>query len=199
MNRRMWGAGAAAAVLALSASLVETRAQTVQGSDAALSDWGKVYEVLSHPRCVNCHVPADNRPRWSGPSYRLAEGEWAFHGMNISGGAERDGRNSIACSACHAQTNSELPHGPPGAPHWALAPVEMTWLGKSSAALCAQIKDPAQTGGRDLAAIADHIGHDALVLWGWDPGPGRAPAPFSAEETVSALIAWSDAGAPCPD
>ncbi|MEL6204534.1 MAG: hypothetical protein AAFR47_04385 [Pseudomonadota bacterium] len=165
----------------------------------ALAHWETVYTVFSHPRCANCHVPADNRPRWSGPSFGLAAGEWRYHGMNINGGDTRDGRNSIPCASCHATVNSELPHGPPGAPHWALAPVEMAWWETSSREICEQIKDPARTGGRSLPEVADHIGHDALVLWGWAPGPGREPAPFTVEETLAAFNSWMDAGAPCPD
>jgi len=30
---------------------------------------GRDYQVISHPRCSNCRVGADNRPMWSGPSY----------------------------------------------------------------------------------------------------------------------------------
>jgi hypothetical protein len=28
-------------------------------------------------------------------------------------------------------------------------------------------------GQRTLDDVADHVGHDALVLWGWNPGPAR--------------------------
>jgi len=31
----------------------------------------RIYEVVSHPRCANCHVGADNIPMWSGPSLSL--------------------------------------------------------------------------------------------------------------------------------
>ena len=165
---------------------------------AALAEWDRVFEVFSHPRCANCHVPEDHRPRWSGPSYSMEEGAWPYHGMNINGGESRDGRDSIPCAACHATSNSELPHGPPGAPHWALAPVEMVWWDQSSRQICEQIKDPERNGGRTLADVADHIDHDALVHWGWEPGPGREPAPYSIEETVASFTKWAEAGAPCP-
>ncbi|MEO1657783.1 MAG: hypothetical protein AAFR65_08675 [Pseudomonadota bacterium] len=164
----------------------------------ALAAWDKVFEVFSHPRCANCHVPADNRPRWSGASYGLEEGEWAYHGMNVDGGDSRDGRDSMPCTTCHATSNSELPHGPPGAPHWALAPVEMVWWGQTSRQICEQIKDPERNGGRTMQEVADHIDHDALVHWGWEPGPGREPAPYSIKETVTSFTSWAEAGAPCP-
>ncbi len=126
----------------------------------ALEAWNVVYEVFSHPRCSNCHIGDDNRPRWSGPSYGLTEGDWRFHGMNVVAGESRIGAETQVFSACHQVTNASIPHGPPGAPHWQLAPVEMVWWQRSSAEICEQIQDPARTGGRDLAEVADHIGHD---------------------------------------
>lgn len=182
----------------LTASEAFAYQEEAQVETEALAQWNKVFEVFSHPRCANCHVPEDNRPRWSGPSYGLNDGEWKYHGMNINGDESRIGINSIPCSACHATSNSELPHGPPGAPVWLLAPVEMNWWEKSSAEICEQIKDPARNGGRTLQEVADHINHDALVHWGWDPGPGREPAPYSIKEIVAALESWAASGAPCP-
>ena len=157
--------------------------------DTGLAVWSKIYEVFSHPRCANCHVGPDNVPIWSGPSYGP---KTRPHGMNINGGASRIGAEHIACSSCHTHRNSQLPHGPPGAAVWLLAPVSMQWLGKSSAEICAQIKDPARNGDRTIAKIADHIEHDALVHWGWEP------APFSAAQVVEFLEQWDAAGAPCP-
>ena len=191
---------------ALCAALTAVAAQTedaapsaapVSESDA-LETWSKIYEVFSHPRCANCHVPDDNRPRWSGPSYGLADGEWKYHGMNINGGDSRIGIESLPCSTCHGAENIDTPHGPPGAPVWALAPVEMLWWRQSSAQICAQIKDRDRNGGRTLEQVADHIEHDALVHWGWAPGPGREPAPYSIAELTSFVISWTAAGAPCP-
>lgn len=157
--------------------------------------WDNIYQVLSHPRCVNCHV-ADDRPRWSGKSY----GKTREHGMNVQATATRMGMpGQQMCSTCHAKTNSDVPHGPPGAKVWLLAPVEMAWWGKSSTELCAIVKDPTKTGGRDIQSFADHVGHDALVAWGWAPGVGREPAPFSVEETVAMFEQWLSLGLPCPE
>ena len=166
--------------------------------DDALATWTKIYEVFSHPRCANCHVPDDNRPRWSGPSYGLAASEWKYHGMNINGGESRIGIETIPCSTCHGVENVDTPHGPPGAEIWALAPVEMLWWRQSSAQICEQIKDPERNGGRTLKDVADHIEHDTLVHWGWDPGPGREPAPYSIAELTAFVNSWAAAGAPCP-
>ena len=167
-------------------------------SNNGLEAWEKIYEVVSHPRCANCHVGDDNRPRWSGASYGLDEGAWKYHGMNVNGGVDRIGSTTMPCSTCHQQENSDIPHGPPGAHVWALAPVQMEWFGKSSAYICAQVKDPERNGGRTLQEVANHIDHDELVHWGWEPGPGREPAPYSRKEAVGFFEAWAEAGAPCP-
>jgi len=157
--------------------------------------WGKIYEVLSHPRCANCHVGSDNLPIWSGISY----GPQARpHGMNINAGASRSGAEYIACSTCHTLHNSQVPHGPPGARLWLLPPVSMQWFNKSSTEICAQIKDPLRNGQRTIAGIAEHIDQEDLVHWGWAPGPGREPPPYSAAELVEFVKQWNETGAPCP-
>lgn len=164
--------------------------------DAGLPEWEKVHAVFSHPRCANCHTE-DAFPRWSGPHY----GKTRVHGFNVRRGTDESGFGNVGlrCATCHAETNAETLHGPPGAPHWHLAPAEMVWWEKSSAEICAQIKDPARNGDRTLDDVAEHIRKDALVLWGWDPGPGREPAPGSPEETYAAIKRWEAAGAPCPE
>ena len=159
-----------------------------------LENWGKVFEVFSHPRCSNCHVGAEAQPMWSGPHY----GETRVHGMNIFGGETRIGSEYVPCSTCHQQTNSDLLHGPPGAEIWLLPPPEMEWWQKSSSHICEQIKDPERNGDRTILEVAEHIAHDDLVLWGWRPGKGREPAPYSAQQTVDFIMKWKAAGAPCP-
>lgn len=160
-----------------------------------LGEWQSIHEVFAHPRCANCHVE-DEDPRWSGPHY----GETRVHAFNVRRGTDGSGFGNpgMRCTTCHFESNSNVLHGPPGAPSWHLAPVEMAWFGKSSAAICAQIKDPERNGGRTLAEVAEHVRDDALVAWGWAPGPGREAAPGSAAETFAAIERWSAAGAPCP-
>ena len=190
----MRGLFATALAIALTMGWLPAQAQ----DGAGLETWDKIYEVLSHPRCSNCHVGADNRPRWSGANYGLEPGEWRYHGMNVNAGADRIGALTMPCATCHQQENSDVPHGPPGAHVWALAPVEMEWFGQASATVCERLKDPATNGGRSLAEVADHVNDDHLVHWGWEPGPGRAPAPYSRKEMVAFIEAWAAAGAPCP-
>ena len=160
-----------------------------------LALWGRIHEVLSHARCANCHVGESNEPIWSGASYGAQPRP---HGMNINAGASRRGAESVPCNACHTGQNSPTPHGPPGAEVWHLPPVSMQWFGKPSAEICAQIKDETRNGNRTLEAVAGHIEHDKLVAWGWDPGPGRQPAPYSLQELAGFIRAWDRQGAPCP-
>lgn len=160
-----------------------------------LDEWEKVHAVFSHPRCANCHVE-DDHPRWSGPEFQAAR----YHGFNVRRGEDGSGFGNagLRCTTCHFDSNSSVLHGPPGAEGWHLAPTEMVWWQKSSAEICAQIKDPARNGGRTLDEVAVHVRDDKLVAWGWAPGPGREPAPRSAEETYEAIKNWIAAGAPCP-
>lgn len=179
------------------ASFAQTAQQQepVVDRQRGLAEWEKVNAVFSHPRCANCHVE-DEHPRWSGPHY----GGTRFHAFNVQRGDDGSGFGNagLRCSTCHFETNSQVLHGPPGAENWHLAPAEMVWFGKTSAEICEQIKDPARNGDRSLQEVATHVRDDALVAWGWDPGPGREPAPGSAEETYEAILAWEAAGAPCP-
>jgi hypothetical protein len=161
--------------------------------DAGLAEWQSIFEVFSHPRCANCHTQ-DDHPRWSGAHY----GATRIHPFNVRRGPDGFGNPGLTCRTCHQEANAEILHGPPGAPEWHLAPAEMVWFEKSSAEICAQIKDPARNGGMSLEEVAVHVRDDALVAWGWAPGPGREPAPGSAQETFAALERWAGLGAPCP-
>ena len=185
-----------AAIVGLAVSALAQEASAPAADPAAgLSEWARVYEVFSHPRCANCHVE-DNRPRWSGAHYGVTR----VHAFNVQVGADGSGFGNpgLHCTTCHFDSNSNVLHGPPGVAGWHLAPPEMVWFGKSSAEVCAQIKDPARNGNRTLDEVAIHVRDDALVGWGWDPGPGREPAPGSAQATYEALVKWAAEGAPCP-
>jgi hypothetical protein len=163
--------------------------------DTGLATWGKIHEVFSHRRCAYCHVGPDNAPLVSLSEHRLNPRP---HGMNVNGGKSRKGVESVACNACHTKHNSPLPHGAPGAPVWWLPPVAMQWFGKSSAEICAQIKDREGKRNRSIAEIADFIVIEELIHWGWEPGPGREPAPYSWPQLVEFIKQWDAAGAPCP-
>ncbi len=144
--------------------------------------------VLTHARCVNCHPP-DDMPR-------QGDGH-ALHDPPVLRGPADRGIPALGCETCHQDRNAELARVP-GAPNWHLAPVQMVWLGKSPAAICALIKDPARNGGKTLAQIQDHMAHDALVGWAWRPGADRAPAPGTQAELGALVQAWIETGAECP-
>jgi hypothetical protein len=164
--------------------------------DAGLAAWDRAYEVTSHPRCSNCHVGPENRPMWSGPAY----GKTRQHGMNINAGESRIGAETIQCSTCHAYREgvNEMPHGAPQvAMNWRLPPVEAEWFGKSSDEICNQLRDPARNGGRTMIELAEHLNHDLILHWAWNPGGGRESAPYSLQEHIDDLLEWGVAGFPC--
>ena len=74
----------------------------------------------------------------------------------------------------------------------------MALEGRSNGQICEQLKDPARNGNRSLAALHDHMAHDDLVAWGWNPGPGRASAPGTQAVLGDLIQAWIDTGAACP-
>jgi hypothetical protein len=171
----------------------------------------RAYEVLSHPRCSNCH-PRDDRPRWGA----------RVHGMNVQRGVDQPagdeskpaggyGRPGMRCAACHRATDGELPGSPPGARHWRLAPKEMGWVGLTPAELCEQFKkvEP-QDGCQGIEVVTRHIVQpackekdyhwaiDPLVVWAWKPRPGREPPPGDVDQLARILAWWKDGGAACP-
>ena len=147
--------------------------------------------VLRHPRCMNCHSQGDF-PRQGDDSHR--------HTMNVRRGPDGHGVSAEKCSTCHQDHNLAGAHLPPGAPHWALPPVNMPmiWQGLSDAQLCQAIKDPKQNRGRNLDQLVEHLTEDKMVMWGWDPGEGRTPVPMPHDEFSAKVKQWQAAGAPCP-
>lgn len=193
-------AGAAAALAADAVVVKPLPAGSVSAKDG-LAAWDRINNVVSHPRCSNCHVGPDNIPRWSGLGY----GPDRKHGMNINAGESRVGAEAIACATCHvtSSTPNDHPHAPPHANiAWQLAPVEFAWFGRSSRDICLQMKDPRKNGGRDVMVLAHHLADDAshqgFIQWGWNPGAGRQPVPYTLQATVNDVLAWGAAGMPCP-
>jgi hypothetical protein len=88
---------------------------------------------------------------------------------------------------------------PPGAPNWHLPPPErkMVFIGLSKADLCAALRGPKRNGGRDFAALLEHVSSDKLVLWGWNPGVGRAAVAVPHDLFVARFKTWLAGGAPC--
>jgi hypothetical protein len=190
------------AILAIGAALVlgsgafhPAVAAPAKGDEAdALAAFATIQTVLQHPRCQNCHIPGDAPLQFD---------QGATHAQNVRRGPDGKGAPGLPCATCHAAANPPAgygPHMPPGAPNWHLPPPErkMIFIGLSPAELCATIKDPKRNGGKDSAALLEHVSHDKLVLWGWDPGVGRERVPVPHEVFVRAFERWIAGGAPCP-
>lgn len=147
----------------------------------------EAYRIMSHPRCANCH-PSGDAP---------LQGQFQLHDPPAVRGPEDHGVVGMECTSCHQDKNQELTRVP-GAPKWALAPIEMAWVGKTPHGICEQVKDKTRNGGKSLAQIVEHSAHDELVAWGWSPGSGREPAPGSQAVFGALVAAWVQTGAHCP-
>jgi hypothetical protein len=159
-----------------------------------LAAFETVREVLQHPRCQNCHIPGD-----APLQFDLS----LPHTQNVLRGKEGKGVPGLTCAACHGSVNPPASYGsnmPPGAPNFHLPPEDqkMVFIDLSAGELCRVVKDPKKNGGKDFAALTEHVAHDKLVLWGWQPGVGRAPVSVPHAEFVAKFKTWIDAGAPCP-
>jgi len=158
-------------------------------SAALFVEMGK---VIQSPRCLNCH------PRTDSPTQGDA---MVVHSPPVTRGQTGHGAAGMECATCHGPRNAAFANGSgsvPGNPNWHLAPRALAWQGKSLREICEQIRDPARNGGMTLAQLVKHNGTDPLVGWGWNPGPGRAPAPGTQAAFGKLTQAWVDSGAKCP-
>lgn len=169
------------------ASLAFARPQDEAARTSAAA-FAEVARVLRHPRCLNCH-PVDDRPR--------VGDEARVHPMNVQRGSGGRGRPGMRCATCHRDENQAVARVP-GAPSWHLAPRSMGWVGLDDHDLAEALKDPARNGGRTLDELREHMAADPLVLWGWDPGPGREAIPVPHAAFVEELDAWIEGGAVSP-
>ncbi|MEO9629012.1 MAG: hypothetical protein ABJG14_01070 [Sulfitobacter sp.] len=161
-----------------------------------LAAWDRIFTVTSHPRCTNCHVGEEGQPMWQALGY----GPDAVHGMNVRPGESRIGAESIPCDACHVTSAAAntVPHAPPHIDDaWRLPPVELAWLGKTSAEVCIQLRDPETSDGHDIASLVDHLQNSAFVNWGFAPGAGRSVPEGSLDALVHDVTVWGAAGTPC--
>ena len=157
--------------------------------DEAFAAFDVVAEVLYHPRCLNCH-PAGERPL----QYDTSQP----HAMNVVRGEDDRGVFGMRCSGCHTEENPDVAHLPPGvSTGWRLAPRSMPFEGLSKAELARMLMDEERSHFTP-PELLEHVAHDPLVRWGWDPGPGRTPVPVPHEEFVAAFRTWIGAGGPVP-
>ena len=189
---------AVAFIVALAPAAPDPPQPPSQIDEAAASDaaaaFDRMMQVLTHPRCVNCH-PAGDRPHQGNDSHP--------HRFGVQRGADGHGAPGLTCSTCHQAENNQY-SGVPGAPHWHLAPRSMAWEGLSRTEIARSMLDPQKNGGRSPAAIEEHLTTDLLVLWAFEPGvdhegnPREAP-PVSREAYIAAVQAWFAAGMPIPE
>jgi len=163
----------------------ESITDKTERSRALFTEAGKV--ILS-PRCQNCH-PNGDRPT-QGDDMHL-------HLPMVVRGQAGMGATALRCMTCHQGANF-APAGVPGNPQWHLAPLSMAWQGKSLGQICAQVKDRKRNGGKSLAQIQEHMGHDALVGWAWSPGGNRTPVAGTQAQFGQLIEAWIASGAACP-
>lgn len=162
-----------------------------ESKEAGVKAFEVVRMVLQSPRCQNCHIPGD---------VPLQGDQGKPHGMNVKRGEDGRGKTAMRCANCHQNKNGSLPHTPPGAFDWHLPPPTnpMVFINLSGQELCKDLKDPSKNGERTAAQLMDHMAKDRLVLWGWNPGPGRTTPPVSHEEFVANFSKWVASGMSCP-
>lgn len=164
-------------------------------NERAVAMFEEAGKVIQHPRCVNCHPAGDSPLQGMTMHKHQPPVQRADGGMGMPG---------MMCVTCHGPANVELVgqaetlKSIPGDPAWHLAPIEMAWEGKALGYICEQIKDPARNGGKTMDELVEHMAHDSLVGWGWQPGAGREPVPGSQEVFGELIRRWAADGAACP-
>ena len=186
---------AVAAVLVLGSSAATTvRAQRAEG----LAAWDRIYSVLSHPRCINCHT-ATNYPQQGDDRHR--------HLFNVVRGAAGKGVAGLNCATCHQASNADST-GMPGAHNWQLAPLSMSWQDQNdrilpSSAVCKVVTDQSRNHHLDGPGLLKHHEDEALVRWAFQPGrrndgTERTVPSLTHEQFVAATRIWVESGSPCP-
>lgn len=160
-------------------------ADRAERSRALFTEAGK---VIQSPRCMNCH-PAGSRPSQGADMHP--------HLPIVTRGRDDKGSGALPCATCHQAVNYPQA-GIPGHALWHLAPISMAWQTRSLPQICEQIKDRQRNGGKSLAQLHEHMAHDPLVGWAWNPGAGREPAPGTQEAFGQLIAAWIETGAACP-
>jgi hypothetical protein len=182
--------------LALCLCLLAAPVGAQEAREVGLAAWDRIFAVVSHPRCTNCHVGEEGVPMWQDLGY----GEARPHGMGIVADASRIGAENVPCRTCHVTSDrsNTVPHAPPHIPDaWRLPPPELAWLGRPSAQVCDQMRDPATNDGNTMAELVAHLETSPFVAWSFDPGAGRSAPPGSVAEIARDTAAWAAAGSPC--
>lgn len=178
-------------------AMASAQAVNAENRDQSLQAFQYIYNAVKSPRCMNCHPAGDRPTQYDGMT---------VHKMNVQ---RRIGELGMACSTCHQLTNGNEAHTPPGAPHWGLPDAVKAWGPQSTPSdICEMWLDPQrnyfESGDRkgeprSLEDLQEHLTHDALVKWGWNPGPGRTPIAGTHEQFAEQVRIWIATGAFCPD
>lgn len=160
---------------------------------ASEAAFDKMMQVLTHPRCTNCH-PSDGVPKQGDDAHP--------HYFGIARGKDDHGFEATRCHTCHQSENNDF-SGVPGAPEWALAPHSMRWQGLSRTEIARSMLDRERNGDRTHDQIKHHLTEDPLVLWAWEPGidasgEPREPPPVGKEAFIAAVEEWFAGGAVIP-
>ena len=159
-------------------------------SIVSVAAFEKVYSVLMHPRCMNCH-PIGDVPLQGDDSH--------IHNMKPQRGPDGKGTLTMKCINCHGATGVPGDATPPGNPMWHLPPADMKMVfqGKSPRELAMQLVNPELNGHKNMADLRIHA-EDTLVKSGWNMGGDRELPPLSYEEFKEAWFTWIDNGAYAP-
>lgn len=155
--------------------------------ERALASFAKMVTVLQSPRCMNCH-------RSDVPRVRNTA---RHHIPRVEPGKDGSGIGGLRCVICHRASNNKRSRIP-GAVGWQQAPYTMSWDGLDAEEICENIKDRSMNGNRGLRDLQDHLAHDHLVQWAWNPGHKRSKPPLAYEDFLDHVAIWVDAGGPCP-
>jgi hypothetical protein len=187
-NNKHYGVAVAALLLwCLSAVIADSAAQQREADPAASAAlFQRLYPVLSHPRCTNCHSVED-QTRAGDAQYR--------HLPPVPRGDNGFGDNTLPCSTCHSHRNTPIA---PGATGWQAAPLSMGWYGLTAAQLCRTLTDRSNNGDRSLEDLNYHMRTSPTVLWAWEPG-GILSAPTLPRADFRKLFSdWVAGGGACP-
>jgi len=194
----------------------------------ATNAFAYLYQVAMHPRCANCHGVIENgvhRPtvgddRHIHPMNISSVNNVFLQKLGNKIVKPKGSEQPVNCATCHQLENGTLAGSPPGAANelmpgftWHMPAVTMAMPKDISAqTLCNRWLDPSQNsshlalrGGKDdlktfkKEFLDHHASIDPLVIWAWEPGIGRVPAPGSHKEFVDAMGSWIAGGAPCPE
>ena len=179
-----------------------------QDDARARAAFSEAHKVFMHPRCVNCH-PAGDAPL-------RGEDSRAHASFRLRRGVDGQGVLTLKCTNCHQSQNQLGLHMPPGAPYplkdgtegqahraeprWHMPPAAMPMVfeKRTPRQLCRQLLDKKQNGGLTPEQLIDHVNHDPLVLWAWNPGEGRSTPALSHADFVQKVREWVHQGGACP-